>query len=79
MQGNWGELMLGNGLDSSGLRRDKDYKREVSINTEEGRQRPDVVVYLPQNKHLIIDAKTSLSAYTRYVNAEDPHERAVEG
>ena len=76
MQGNWGELMLENVLDSSGLRRDKDYKREVSINTEEGRQRPDVVVYLPQNKHLIIDAKTSLSAYTRYVNAEDPHERA---
>ena len=75
MQGNWGELMLENVLDSSGLRRGKDYKREVSINTEEGRQRPDVVVYLPQNKHLIIDAKTSLSAYTRYVNAEDPHER----
>ncbi len=76
MQGNWGELMLENVLDSSGLRRDKDYKREVSIDTEEGRMRPDVVVYLPQSKHLVIDAKTSLAAYTRYVNAEDPTERA---
>ena len=76
MQGNWGELMLENVLDSSGLRRDKDYKREVSIDTEEGRMRPDVVVYLPQSKHLVIDAKTSLAAYTRYVNADDPTERA---
>lgn len=38
---------------------------------EEGRQRPDAVVYLPQDKHLIIDAKVSLNAYTRLVNAED--------
>lgn len=75
VQGNWGELMLENVLDSSGLRRDQDYKREVSIDTEEGRMRPDVVVYLPQGKHLIIDAKTSLAAYTRYVNAEDEGER----
>jgi DNA recombination protein RmuC len=69
-QGNWGELMLENVLASSGLRLNEDYKREVSFNTEEGRQRPDAVVYLPQNKHIIIDAKTSLVAYTRYVNAE---------
>jgi len=76
MQGNWGELMLENVLESSGLRQGKDYKREVSIETEEGRQRPDVVVYLPQQKHLVIDAKTSLMAYTRFVNSEDPLERA---
>lgn len=76
MQGNWGELMLENVLDSSGLRQGKDYKREVSIETEEGRMRPDVIVYLPQNKHLVIDAKTSLAAYTRLVNSEDAIERA---
>lgn len=69
-QGNWGELMLENVLDSAGLRAGTDYKREVSFNTEEGRLRPDVVVYLPQGRHLVIDAKTSLNAYTRYVNAE---------
>ena len=74
-QGNWGELVLGNVLDRSGLREGKDFKREVSFSTEEGRKRPDVVVYLPQSKHLVIDAKVSLNAYTRYVNAEDNLER----
>lgn len=77
LQGNWGELVLENVLDRSGLQLGKDYKREVSFNTEEGRQRPDAVVYLPQGKHLVIDAKVSLNAYTRYVNSEDEQERAL--
>lgn len=76
VQGNWGELMLENVLDNSGLRLGTDYKREVSFNTEDGRQRPDAIVYLPQNKHMIIDAKTSLVAYTDYINAEDDLVRA---
>jgi len=76
VQGNWGELILENVLDRSGLMLGKDYKREDSFNYEEGnRGRPDAVVYLPQGKHLIIDAKVSLSAYTRYVNSEDELER----
>ncbi len=77
LQGNWGELVLENVLDRSGLQLGKDYQREVSITTQEGRQRPDVVIYLPQDKHLIIDAKVSLNAYTRFVNAEDDAERAM--
>ena len=75
MQGNWGEMILENILDRSGLVQGKDYKREVSINTEEGRGRPDAIVYLPEDKELIIDSKVSLNAYTRYVNAEDELER----
>lgn len=75
LQGNWGELVLENVLDRSGLQLGKDYEREVSITTEEGRQRPDAVVYLPQGRHLIIDAKVSLNAYTRYINAEDELDR----
>ena len=75
LQGNWGELVLENVLDRSGLQLGKDYKREVSITTEEGRLRPDAIVYLPQGKHLIIDAKVSLNAYTRYINSEDEVER----
>jgi len=77
LQGNWGELVLENVLDRSGLQPGKDYKREVSITTEDGRQRPDVVVYLPQNKHLIIDAKVSLNAYTRFINSEDDSMRKI--
>ena len=76
-QGNWGELMLENVLDNSGLRAGTDYQREASFTTDNGRQRPDVVIFLPQDKHLIIDAKTSLSAYTRYVNAEDDTNRLL--
>ncbi|MDY6890889.1 MAG: DNA recombination protein RmuC [Pseudomonadota bacterium] len=75
VQGNWGELMLENVLDNAGLRAGVDYKREVSFTGEAGRQRPDVIVYLPGDKHLIIDAKTSLAAYTRYVNAVEEAER----
>ncbi|WP_234246005.1 DNA recombination protein RmuC [Billgrantia desiderata] len=75
VQGNWGELMLENVLEGSGLRPGKDYQREVSFATVEGRRRPDAVVYLPQGRHLVIDAKTSLAAYVRYVNAEDEGER----
>ncbi|BFM08178.1 DNA recombination protein RmuC [Halioxenophilus aromaticivorans] len=77
LQGNWGELVLENVLDRSGLQRGKDYEREVSFKTEHGHQRPDALVYLPQNKHLIIDAKVSLNAYTRYVNSEHEAERAL--
>ncbi|MEE3158208.1 MAG: DNA recombination protein RmuC, partial [Pseudomonadota bacterium] len=77
-QGNWGELILENVLERSGLRAGKDFQREVSINNAEGkRQRPDVLVYLPQDKHLIIDAKVSLNAYTRYINSEDEAERRI--
>ena len=76
-QGNWGELILGNVLDRSGLRDGIDFKREVSFNTADGRKRPDVVIYLPQNKHLVVDAKVSLNAYTRYVNAELEADREI--
>ena len=77
MQGNWGELILENVLERSGLVEGRDFVREASFNTTEGRKRPDALVYLPQGKHLIIDAKVSLNAYTRYVNAEDEAERRV--
>ncbi|MEJ6656602.1 MAG: DNA recombination protein RmuC, partial [Pseudomonas sp.] len=77
-QGNWGELILENVLERSGLRAGIDFQREVSMNTADGqRQRPDALVYLPQDKHLIIDAKVSLNAYTRYINSEDDTERRV--
>lgn len=76
-QGNWGELILGNVLERSGLVEGRDFRREVSFETEEGRKRPDVIVYLPANRHLVIDAKVSLNAYTRYVNAASEEERRI--
>jgi DNA recombination protein RmuC len=76
VRGNWGEMVLETALERSGLREGKDYRREVSIQTEDGRRRPDVIIYLPQNRHLVIDSKVSLNAYTRYINAGDELERA---
>ncbi|WP_108447455.1 DNA recombination protein RmuC [Halomonas denitrificans] len=74
-QGHWGELMLETVLERSGLRRDIEYRREVSLQGDQGRQRPDAVIYLPDDRHLIVDAKVSLVAWTRVVNAEAQDER----
>lgn len=76
-QGNWGELILENVLERSGLVAGRDYHRELSFEGEDGRRRPDVIVQLPQDKHLVIDAKVSLNAYTRYLNAEDENTRRL--
>ncbi|MDN3524528.1 DNA recombination protein RmuC [Halomonas sabkhae] len=74
-QGNWGELILERVLERSGLRRDIEYRREVTLRDEQGRRRPDAIIYLPEDRHLVVDAKVSLSAWTRVVNAEDEAQR----
>ncbi|TAL28249.1 MAG: DNA recombination protein RmuC [Alphaproteobacteria bacterium] len=79
-QGNWGEVMLEKILEESGLRRDDDYTlqgAELGLKDAEGRaQKPDVIVNLPENKHIIVDAKVSLTHYERYCSAEDEAARA---
>ena len=77
MQGHWGELVLANVLERSGLRDGIDFKKEVSFQTDKVRKRPDAIIYLPQNKHIVIDAKVSLNAYTRYINADDEKIRQI--
>ncbi len=69
-QGIWGEMVLEHVLEASGLRKGYEFEREVSLKTDDNEVlRPDVVVHLPDKRDLIIDAKTSLVAYERYVNA----------
>ena len=71
-QGNWGELILERVLETSGLRKGLEYSVQESHQREDGsRVQPDVVLHLPEQRHLIIDAKMSLNAYMDYVNAAD--------
>jgi DNA recombination protein RmuC len=74
-QGDWGELVLEKILEFSGLRKDSEYKLQESFTTEDGRLRPDAVVYLPENKHIIIDSKVSLTAYKRIMTSDSEDER----
>jgi len=71
-QGNWGELILERLLERSGLTEGIEFEREKSFTDEAGRRlRPDVVVNMPDNKHIIIDSKVSLADYERALNAEN--------
>ena len=75
-QGNWGELVLDRVLESSGLVKGQEYLREYSTRSEEGdKYRPDVIINLPDNKHIIIDSKVSLTSYSEYVNTDNPEEK----
>jgi DNA recombination protein RmuC len=70
-RGRWGEQQLRNVLEMAGLSPYADFREEVSVNTEDGRLRPDVIVRLPGGKQLIIDAKCSLNAYLEASEADD--------
>lgn len=73
-RGRWGEQSLRNVLEQAGLSQHADFQTEVSVNTEDGRLRPDVIVRLPGGKKLIIDAKCSLNAF---LDASEAHDEAT--
>lgn len=77
-QGNWGELILEKVLERSGLTSGNEYELQFSTTGTDGsRIQPDVVIKLPDNKHVIIDSKVSLNAYTEWVNEADETLREV--
>ena len=72
VQGDWGEMILSTILDNSNLIRGVHYDCQVTIKDDEGNnQRPDVVLYLPEGKRIVIDSKVSLTAYVEWVGAEE--------
>ena len=75
-RGAWGELILDRLLESAGLIKGQDYLTQESLTTDDGRRlRPDVILRLPDARHLVIDSKVSLVAYERAVNAADDSAR----
>lgn len=78
-QGDWGEMILSRILEASGLREGFEYVLQgegLDLRSERGTKiRPDVVVILPENRHLIIDSKVSLTAYERHAASSDPKEQ----
>lgn len=76
-QGTWGEVILETILEKSGLVKGREYETQVSLRAEDGsRSQPDVIVHMPENKHVIIDAKVSLKAYESFCSENDQVRRA---
>ena len=76
LQGNWGEVILSRVLEESGLREGHEYVTQFSVTDEDGQRRlPDVIVRLPENRDIVIDAKVSLVDYERYCSSDDEAER----
>lgn len=77
-QGNWGEVILERLLEESGLQKGREYDTQVALKDDEGsRRNPDVIIYLPENKQLVVDSKVSLVAYESYVSADDEPEKTL--
>ena len=80
MQGNWGELILDRVLSIAGLREGEEYIKQgqsLNLKFEDGSSaKPDVIIALPEGKHLVIDSKVSLISYEKLINAENNDLRA---
>jgi len=87
-QGRWGEVILENILDKSGLRKGEEYFMEYQLFDAEGKalrseaegkkMRPDALVMYPDNRHIIIDSKVSLNAFVRFIESEDSELQKME-
>ncbi|XXF11128.1 DNA recombination protein RmuC [Pseudomonas sp. D2-3] len=77
-QGNWGELVLERVLEHAGLQKGREYHTQVSLKSAEGeRFQPDVLIQLPGDKQVVVDAKVSLTAYQQYVSSNEETARQL--
>ena len=75
VRGRWGEMSLRRVVELAGLVEHCDFKVQESINTQDSRLRPDLIVYLPDQRRIVIDAKVPLDSYLRAVETRDEEKR----
>lgn len=77
-QGDWGEMILENILQKSGLVKNREYRTQANLVSTEGKNlRPDIIIDLPNNRSIIIDSKVSLNAYDAYCNTDSTEEQTI--
>lgn len=74
VRGRWGEITLKRVVELAGMSGHCDYTEQVSVNTEEGRLRPDMIIHLPNDREIVVDSKVSLDAYLDAI-AQDTEEK----
>ena len=71
VRGSWGEIQLERVAELAGLVKDRDYRLQVSVSSENGIDRPDMVVDMPNGRNIVVDAKAPMSAYLDAVNSDN--------
>lgn len=78
VRGRWGEITLRRAVEAAGMSPHCDFVEQASVDTDEGRQRPDMLVQLPGERTVVVDSKVSLQAYMDAVEAEDDDKRVAQ-
>ncbi|AHE98395.1 DNA recombination protein RmuC [Thioalkalivibrio paradoxus] len=77
VRGRWGELTLRRAVELAGMSAHCDFTEQAALTGEQGRQRPDMIVHMPGQRALVVDAKTPLDAYLAAVDASEPEARSA--
>lgn len=77
IRGKYGEIALRRVVEFAGMTEHCDFNEQVSVNSEDGQLRPDMIIHLPEGKTIVVDSKVPLSAYMKAFETENEEERKV--